>query len=379
MRKNTVFAALMCFSVCAAIMFTTIMAPGVTYALAADTRVSGVTERLQRFGDAFAGRFKDDNTGSADNTGADFVTEQVLLGGYPIGLKLYADGVVVVGTEAVDTENGEVNSAEKAGIRVGDIIKNVNGKRITRNAEVSALIEHSGGEMLEMTVERGEKTFDVHFRSAFSVSENKYKAGMWIRDSSAGIGTVSFCTVNGGYASLGHAVCDIDTKEVIPISTGECTGVELTGFVKGTQGAAGELCGYLENGRTGSVLANDEIGVYGSFDEVPQGELFEIAAPAEIQKGYAQMYTTVENGETLAYDIEITEISNSEKVRNLTVRVTDENLINKTGGIIQGMSGSPIVQNGKIVGAVTHVFVNDPLGGYGIFASTMLGEIRRLS
>ena len=379
MRKNTVFAALMCFSVCAAIMFTTIMAPGVTYALAADTRVSGVTERLQRFGDAFAGRFKDDNTGSADNTGADFVTEQVLLGGYPIGLKLYADGVVVVGTEAVDTENGEVNSAEKAGIRVGDIIKNVNGKRITRNAEVSALIEHSGGEMLEMTVERGEKTFDVHFRSAFSVSENKYKAGMWIRDSSAGIGTVSFCTVNGGYASLGHAVCDIDTKEVIPISTGECTGVELTGFVKGTQGAAGELCGYLENGRTGSVLANDEIGVYGSFDEVPPGELFEIAAPAEIQKGYAQMYTTVENGETLAYDIEITEISNSEKVRNLTVKVTDENLINKTGGIIQGMSGSPIVQNGKIVGAVTHVFVNDPLGGYGIFASTMLGEIRRLS
>ncbi len=354
------------------------MAPGVTYALAADTRVSGVAERLQRFGNSFAERFKEDSADTG-NTDTDFVTEQVMLGGYPIGLKLYADGVVVVGTEAVDTENGEVNSAEKAGIRVGDIIKTVNGKRITRNAEVSAIIERSGGEMLEMTVERGEKTFDVHFRSAFSVSENKYKAGMWIRDSSAGIGTVSFCTVGGSYASLGHAVCDIDTKEVIPISTGECTGVQLTGFVKGEQGAAGELCGYLENGRTGTVLANDEIGVYGSFDDVPRGELFEIAAPAEIQKGYAQMYTTVENGETLAYDIEITEISANEKCRNLTVRVTDEALLEKTGGIIQGMSGSPVVQNGKIVGAVTHVFVNDPLGGYGIFASTMLERIRLLS
>lgn len=378
MRKNSIFAAIMCFAVCAAIMFTTIIAPGVTEVLAADTHINGVTQRLRRFGGAFYESVDSKLNENAD-TASEFVTETVRLGGYPIGLKLYADGVVVVGTEAVDTQNGAVNSAEKAGIRVGDIIKSVNGRKVSRNNEVSALIEHSGGEMLEMTVERGDKVFDVHFRSVFSVSENKYKAGMWIRDSSAGIGTVSFTTLGGGYASLGHAVCDIDTKEVIPISTGECTDVELTGFVKGTQGAAGELCGYLENGRTGSVLANDEIGVYGSFDDVPQGELFEIAAPAEIQKGYAQMYTTVENGETLAYDIEITEISNSEKVRNLTVRVTDENLIDKTGGIIQGMSGSPIVQNGKIVGAVTHVFVNDPLGGYGIFASTMLGEIRRLS
>ena len=379
MRKNTVFAAIMCFAVCAAIMFTTIIAPGVTEVLAADTHINGVTQRLRRFGGAFS---ENRDSKLNENTAADseFVTETVRLGGYPIGLKLYADGVVVVGTEAVDTQNGAVNSAEKAGIRVGDIIKSVNGRKVARNAEVSALIERSGGEMLEMTVERGDKVFDVHFRSVFSVSENKYKAGMWIRDSSAGIGTVSFTTLGGGYASLGHAVCDIDTKEVIPISTGECTDVELTGFVRGEEGTAGELCGYLENERTGSVLSNTEIGVYGVFDDAQQeGELFEIAAPEEIKKGYAQMFTTTENGEKTAYDIEITDISSSEKVRNLTVRVTDENLINKTGGIIQGMSGSPIVQNGKIVGAVTHVFVNDPLGGYGIFASTMLAEIRRLT
>ncbi len=379
MRKNTVFAAIMCFAVCAAIMFTTIIAPGVTEVLAADTHISGVTARLRRFGGMFSENADFQSYENSD-TDSEFVTETVRLGGYPIGLKLYADGVVVVGTEAVDTENGGVNSAEKAGIRVGDIIKSVNGSKITRNAEVSALIERSGGEMLEMTVERNGRVFDVHFRSAFSVSENKYKAGMWIRDSSAGIGTVSFTTLSGGYASLGHAVCDIDTKEVIPISTGECTGVELTGFVRGEQGTAGELCGYLESNRTGSVLSNTEIGVYGVFDKDEQkGELFEVAAPEEIQKGYAQMYTTVENGEKVAYDIEITNIAKGEKNRNLTVVVTDKNLIEKTGGIIQGMSGSPIVQNGKIVGAVTHVFVNDPLGGYGIFASTMLSEIRRLS
>ena len=376
MRKNCVFAAIMCFAVCAAIMFTTIISPGVTEVLAADTHIGGIGG-LQHFADVITRRSADD---IPENDDAPFVTETVRLGGYPIGLKLYADGVVVVGTEAVDTENGEVNSAEKAGIRVGDIIKNVNGRKVTRNAEVSALIEHSGDEMLEVTVERGGRVFDVHFHSAFSVSENKYKAGMWIRDSSAGIGTVSFTTLGGGYASLGHAVCDIDTKEVIPISTGECTDVELTGYVRGEQGAAGELCGYLESERTGSVLSNAEIGVYGVFDDARQnGELFEIAAPEEVQKGYAQMYTTIENGEKAAYDIEITDISKNEKSRNLTVRVTDKSLIEKTGGIIQGMSGSPIVQNGKIVGAVTHVFVNDPLGGYGIFASTMLNEIKRLS
>lgn len=376
MRKNTVFSTVICFAVCAAVMFVTVISPGVSAVAASD---DGVSAASGRFG--YITSFLKRDAGKKELNGASAVSngEKVYLGGYPVGLKLYADGVVVVGTEPVDTAGGEVNSAEKAGIRVGDIIKTVNGQKVTRNAEVSALIEAGAGDTIEMSVERDGKTLSVHFRSSLSVSENKYKAGLWIRDSSAGIGTVTFSTAAGEFASLGHAVCDIDTKEIIPISTGESTEAKLTGFIKGEQGSAGELCGYLEDERTGVILSNDEIGVYGVFDTLPADRpAFEIAQPSEIVKGDARIYTTIENGVIEIYDVEITDILKNENGRNFVVRVTDGSLIEKTGGIIQGMSGSPVVQNGKIVGAVTHVFINDPLGGYGIFASTMLEKINDL-
>lgn len=340
--------------------------------------INGVSRSIQNFGNNILSFF-DNNKENNVNPRVTNTNELVYIGGYPIGLKLYADGVVIVGTEAVDTENGNVNTAEKAGLKIGDVIKRINGKTVKMNTEVSQAVESSNGEVLTFTVERNGETFAVSFETAYSVSEGKYKAGLWIRDSSAGIGTVTFATQDGYFASLGHAVCDIDTKTCIPISSGECTIANITGFIKGVQGSAGELCGYLENETIGKVYSNCDIGVYGEFDSIPQGQLYPIANENEITQGKATVITTCSSGDTAEYEIEIESVNLSAgDNKHLVLKVTDSNLIGKTGGIVQGMSGSPIIQNGKIIGAVTHVFLNDATGGYGITAQTMLQNLNEI-
>ena len=345
--------------------------------LEADIKIDGVSGKIYDFTDKIIGKIynEPEKEKSVKN-----LNTKVYLGGYPVGLKLYADGVVVVGTEAVDSPEGFVNPARKAGIKVGDVIKRVDGKVVRSNNEVSQIIEESKGKDVKIFIQRGEKQEEIVFRCEYSISEEKYKAGIWIRDSSAGIGTVTFCTRDGLYASLGHPVCDIDTKKVLPISQGECTKVRLNGFIKSTSGNAGELCGFLEEKCIGKVYSNGELGVYGKFSDIPSATLYELASENEVKTGKAVIYTTIENGCMEQFEIEIVRINyKSEDNKNLTIKVTDQRLIDKTGGIVQGMSGSPIVQNGKIVGAVTHVFLNDPTGGYGIFASTMLETLKTVS
>ncbi len=344
----------------------------------ADVKLYNVSGKLTEIKDDFLNIFSESKDESAEKNQVSQILPEVYIGGYPIGLKLYADGVVIVGTEAVDTENGPVNTAERAGLRLGDIIKKINGVAVKSNSEVSDIIEKSGGDVLSFEAERNGKSFETEFEAEFSQSEQKYKAGIWIRDSSAGIGTVTFCTMEGGFASLGHAVCDIDTKLTIPISQGECTQARITGFVKGQNGSAGELCGYLDKESTGVIFSNDSLGVYGCFDSLPENQSkIEIAPASEVKVGEAEMITTIENGVTEKYSVIIEKIDeNSSDNKNLVIRITDRSLIQKTGGIIQGMSGSPIIQNGKLIGAVTHVFLNDATGGYGIFAETMLGKLQ---
>ncbi len=344
----------------------------------ANVKIDGVKGKIYEFSENIIDKFNYPQEHENNNNNREIT--RVCLGGFPVGLKLYANGVVVVDTESVDTQEGMVDTAKRAGIMVGDLIKKVNGITVTSNKEVSDMIEQSNGEEMKFQIERNGATLNLVFKTEFSVSENKYKAGIWIRDSSAGIGTVTFCTQEGFFASLGHAVCDIDTKQVIPIAQGDTTDVTIVDFVKGRSGAAGELCGYLESEKTGDVYYNGDLGVYGRFDELPPTSICEIAFSDEIETGDALMYTTVENGEIQAYNIQITDIEkNSSDNKNLVVKVVDKELINKTGGIIQGMSGSPIVQNGKLVGAVTHVFLDDATGGYGIFAQTMLENVKSIS
>ena len=377
MKKRKIFLSMFSIILSAVLMFSVFSSGIFKNEATADVKLYNVRGKLTEIKDDFLNIFNDNKDVKNDKKQITKPLPQVYIGGYPIGLKLYADGVVIVGTEAVDTENGLVNTADKAGLKLGDIIKKVNGNEVKSNSQVSAIIEKSAGQELIFEAERNGEIFEVSFKAEFSKSEQKYKAGIWIRDSSAGIGTVTFCTKNGGFASLGHAVCDIDTKSTIPISQGECTQAKLTGFIKGQNGYAGELCGYLDNKRTGVIFSNDALGVYGCFDSLPENmALYEIASVNEVQTGEAEMITTIENGITEKYSVIIEKIDEkSNENKNLVIRITDRRLIEKTGGIIQGMSGSPIIQNGKLIGAVTHVFLNDATGGFGIFAETMLSKL----
>ncbi len=374
MKKRTLLSSLVCIMVACSILLVTLTSAVTAGAAAASLNLAGVREGLQRISNAFAERFSEPRETAPAPVRP---TELYYVGGMPVGLKLYAEGVVVVDAESVETADGPVSPAEKAGIRVGDILLSVNGQRTTRNADVADLIEQSGGNVLHLRVRRGDVVFETEFSSAYCTAERKYKAGLWVRDSSAGIGTVSFMTADGAFASLGHAVCDIDTGEVIPLLTGETADVTLTGFVRGENGAAGELCGTLGGARTGTVYSNGRLGVYGVFDALDTTRLqLPIASPDEVAVGDAELYTSVRNGDVRSYTVKITSVNpRATEHKQLVVRVTDPTLISLTGGIVQGMSGSPLVQNGKIIGAVTHVFLDDPTGGYGIFAAEMLAQL----
>lgn len=339
MRKRKAFLSLSSLLFCAVFMFTAFSSSVFGEPTPADININGAKGRLQEIGNDLLNMFseKTDETDNADSLRMS--ATYVYLGGYPIGLKLYADGVIIVGTEIVDSSNGNVNPAEKAGLKIGDIIKKVNGKKVAKNSDVSDIIEKSAGEEIHFTVERDKKENEVVFRAEFSISENKYKAGLWIRDSSAGIGTVTFCTQDGYYASLGHAVCDIDTRATLPISEGECCEVKITGYIKGENGTAGELCGFLENKKTGYVYSNEDKGVYGLFDKVPNDEvMLPIAKASEVKIGEAEIFTTVQDGVIEKYTVNIEHIDkHSGDNKNLIIKVSDAELIRKTGGIIQGM------------------------------------------
>lgn len=382
MKKRKILLSLLSILMSGILMFTVFSSSVFKENISLADVKTGMTKLgINNFSDLIYWRlFNNDDYIAPENDKKERSIETVYLGGFPVGLKLYSDGVVIVGTEGVDTESGLVNPAERAGIKVGDIIKEINGEAVKTNKRVSEIIENSRGEEIEIKVKRNDKMLSFNFNSEYSVSEEKYKAGLWIRDSSAGIGTVTFCTSDGRFASLGHAVCDIDTGEVVPIDKGQSTEVNITGYYKGVPGDAGELCGVLERDVTGDVYYNGSLGVYGEFNSLPDTPMYEIAPSDEVYDGGAVIYTTLENGITESYTIQILKVDRSKgENKNLLIKVTDKDLLEKTGGIIQGMSGSPIIQNGRIVGAVTHVLVDSPEKGYGIFAETMLDKLNSVA
>lgn len=310
------------------------------------------------------------------------VAEQSLMaGGQPFGIKFYTDGVLVVSMTDVETENGKINPAYNSGIRVKDVLTTVNGTKIKSNEHLTELVKNCGGEEITVGVKRDKLIFEVKVTPEKD-SSGTYRLGCWVRDSTAGIGTVTFYDmVNKTFAGLGHGICDSDTGELMTLSYGKAFGAEIFSVIKGIAGTPGELRGsFDESVKLGTLYKNCEVGVFGEIEGkfTPDGDIYPIAFKQDVREGKAEILCTTDESGVQSYSIEIVHIyTNSVKTtKNMVISITDEALLEKTGGIVQGMSGSPIIQDGKIIGAVTHVMINDPTKGYGIFIENMLNSAK---
>lgn len=304
--------------------------------------------------------------------------QKVMVSGEVFGIKLYTDGVIVVGIQEVQTDSGKKSPSGSAGIEVGDIIVAIDGENVYTSDQVQSILGANNGGSFEVKIKRGERYRDYTVTPVYCEREGCYKAGMWVRDSTAGIGTITFYNKQSGiFAALGHQINDIDTKEIMPMLDGEAVKATVSKIEKSTRGTTGSLECDFTNQTLGKLLSNTDCGIYGAYAEISEcAKEYPVAAIQEVKKGKATLISTVEKGQPKKYEIEITHIGFNENNRekNMIVKVTDKNLIDKTGGIVQGMSGSPIIQNGKLVGALTHVIVGNPQKGYAVFAQTMAEE-----
>ena len=297
-------------------------------------------------------------------------------GGMPFGIKFFTEGVTVVGFCDVQTEKGKVNPASDAGLKAKDVIQKVNGQPLMGAAQLNEWIEGCDGKPLKLLCKRGKDEIEITLKPAWCQSEARYKTGILIRDSGAGIGTVTFILPEtGAFAGLGHGICDAETGALVAMRRGNVSDVTISSVVKGAPGAPGELKGYFNTGKVGTLLGNSSCGVWGLFTEVPEcsTEPMPVGLREDIENGDAYIMCTLDTNRLECYDVKISNINqDATGSKCFTVTVTDPDLLEASGGIVQGMSGSPIIQNGKIVGAVTHVLVGDPTTGYGIFLENML-------
>ncbi len=297
-------------------------------------------------------------------------------GGMPFGVRFLTEGVTVVGFCDVETEKGKVNPAKDAGLKERDVILKVDGAELSGASALTDCIEGSEGRELTLSCRRGSRSFTVKLSPAFCPAEGRYKTGIWVRDSGAGIGTVTFMIPEtGAFAGLGHGICEAETGRLVAMKRGSVSDVTISSVVKGAAGAPGELKGYFNAGKTGALLGNSTSGVWGVFTDPPETltEPMPVGTREELEEGDAYILCTLSGDTPRRYDIKISNINRDAKgSKCFTVTVTDPALLAVTGGIVQGMSGSPIIQNGKLVGAVTHVLINNPASGYGIFLENML-------
>lgn len=298
--------------------------------------------------------------------------KKVAIGGMPFGIKLFTNGVMVIKLDDVKTGSETCCPAKDASIKINDVITKINDENVTSNEQVMDLIENSNGSPITLTIRRNQKTLTTELKTRED-SNGHFRAGMWIKDSGAGIGTITyFDTETNSFAALGHGICDSDTNSLLPLKKGEILPATITSVTKSTNGKPGSLNGYFENETLGNVLLNNELGVYGKIEgKVEKAALYQMADKTEIRRDKAKMICTIDESGPKEYDINIISVRPFSNSKSLVIEVTDETLLQKTGGIIQGMSGSPIIQNGKLVGAVTHVFVNDTTKGYGVMAIDM--------
>ncbi len=305
--------------------------------------------------------------------------ETVMASGAPFGIKLFSKGVMVVGFSDIYTETGYQNPAKSAGLHMGDTIHSIDGTAVSTNEDIQQLVEGSEGRpMLVRYTRKGEEK-TLYMTPVLDAGNDVYRAGMRVRDSSAGIGTLTYYDAEDGvFAGLGHAVTDVDTGESIEVLSGQIVPVTITGVAQSSVGSPGELKGILSAITAGDITQNEQVGVFGNLREAQQpvfaGQLYPAASRHEVVVGNATILVCIEGNTPKSYAVTIERINYDEANpnKNMIVRIVDETLLQATGGIVQGMSGSPIIQDGKLIGAVTHVLVNDPTRGYGIFIENML-------
>ena len=301
--------------------------------------------------------------------------------GTPFGVKMFSEGALVVGFSDVDrADGGTQNPAKAAGLRLGDRVVCIGKTPTENNDAVKEALDAAQGAAVEVVYIRSGEQLQTMLTPAWDTAAGQWRAGMWVRDSSAGVGTLTFADeAQGVFAGLGHPISDSDTGESIALRSGEIVPCEITGCSKGTAGSPGELKGrFLSAHAIGTIRRNGENGIYGTTRAAFAGKKLEVAFAQEVTTGDAEIWTTTSGETPRAYRVKIEKVSDADPRRNMVLRVVDAELLARTGGIVQGMSGSPIVQNGRLVGAVTHVLVNDPTRGYGIFAQTMLEQAKQI-
>lgn len=351
-------------------------AAGTVRAVYADTKEKNSAAMAQASGESYAVELRLFGLFPVKSASVEVVDElYVEPSGAPFGVKIYTEGVIVVGFSEVDAAEGGITPAKIAGIEEGDNIKRINGEAVTSNADIASKIESCGGKPVSVELVRGDTALTLTLTPAFSESEGRYKAGVWVRDSSAGIGTLTFYSPSLGIAAgLGHGICDVDTDKLLPLSAGELVSAEIFGIDKSVSGSPGELRGRFTGKSLGSLLINGETGIYGAVSAGgDSNNLVRIAMKQEVRTGAAEILCTLDGETPKSYKCEIEKVhfNDDNLTQNMIVKVTDPELLSNCGGIVQGMSGSPILQEGKLIGAITHVFIGDPERGYAIFAETM--------
>lgn len=302
-------------------------------------------------------------------------SKSVMLSGEAVGIRAYTEGLLVISVSEVTSDGKKVSPGKKAGLKEGDVLLSVNGNDLKKVKELSGFIE--SGKKLSLKVKREGKVFETSVRPVYSQADGSYRLGLWLRDSCAGIGTLTYYDPqNSSFAILGHGIYDVDTGVLMSIGSGSVCEARICSVEKGSLKSAGELIGEFCDGMIGDIRANTGGGVYGIYSGTRKGIMTPVASRSQITRGAAQVLTTVDGEGPRLYDCEITflDLSSESGEKSMIVKITDKELLSSTGGIVQGMSGSPIIQNGAFIGAVTHVFLNDPTRGYGIFADSMISR-----
>jgi len=311
---------------------------------------------------------------------------KVIPGGQTIGVKIKSAGIIVVGHHQVNAaENKKVSPGEDAKIQVGDLITHIDGKYINDVTKVADIVKKAGeqNKPLALKIRRNNEEIQTQITPVYDVVDKAYRVGLYIRDSAAGVGTLTFYAPDQGvYGALGHVITDMDTQTPITVGEGHIVHSNVTSIAKSQNGEPGEKRAifFNESKILGSIEKNTSFGIFGKMYSAPDHSLAKEAIPVafaeEVKEGPAQIYTVISGQKVEKFDIEVVHVSKQDfpATKGMVIKITDPKLLEKTGGIVQGMSGSPIIQNGKMIGAVTHVFVNDPTSGYGCFIEWMLQD-----